>query len=265
MSEGRASGGGASDGWAELGEELARWRDAGRHADLWWRDDDAVDETPALRRLLAVARVPIALAVIPANLQPGLADGLSAGSADAARVAVLQHGFSHRNHEPAGHKKAELGAARPSDLVLAELAAGQGMLHRAFGARALPVLTPPWNRIAPAVVDRLAEHGFRGLTTYQPRRAPLAASGLLPNEAVVVADCDNGHRFETYIIAGARGTGIIGINGAAARLSAIGHRVIIMSYVLASEAEIPQHSSRVVLVDPDNKVTQTLTNRTRPD
>ena len=173
MSEGRASGGGASDGWAELGEELARWRDAGRHADLWWRDDDAVDETPALRRLLAVARVPIALAVIPANLQPGLADGLSAGSADAARVAVLQHGFSHRNHEPAGHKKAELGAARPSDLVLAELAAGQGMLHRAFGARALPVLTPPWNRIAPAVVDRLAEHGFRGLTTYQPRRAPL--------------------------------------------------------------------------------------------
>ena len=47
----------------------------------------------------------------------------------------------------------------------------------------------------------------------------LKATGLLPNEAVVVADCDNGARFETYIIPGKSGSGIIGINGAAARLS----------------------------------------------
>ena len=48
----------------------------------------------------------------------------------------------------------------------------------------------------------------------------LRASGLYPNEAVTIADCDNGNRFETYIIPGEPGSGVIGINGAAARLSA---------------------------------------------
>ena len=59
----------------------------------------------------------------------------------------------------------------------------------------------------------------------------LKATGLLPNEAVIVADCDNGARFETYVIPGQSGSGIIGINGAAARLSKIGHKVIVMSFV----------------------------------
>lgn len=184
-----------SDSWADLGEELVRWQAAGKRADLWWRDDDAVGETPALRRLLAVAQVPIALAVIPADLQPTLA-GCLAASADAIRLAVLQHGFSHRNHEPGDRKKAELGAARSSDLVLADLAAGQGILRQAFGIRALPVLTPPWNRIAPAVTDRLTELGFRGLTTYLPRRAPWAAAGLIQvNTHVDIIDWRGGRGF----------------------------------------------------------------------
>src|SRR5436190_22547856 len=61
----------------------------------------------------------------------------------------------------------------------------------------------------------------------------LKATGLLPNEAVVVADCDNGARFETYIILGQAGTGVIGINGAAARLSKYGTKVIVMASVWA--------------------------------
>lgn len=52
----------------------------------------------------------------------------------------------------------------------------------------------------------------------------LEASGMLPNEAVLISDCENGSRFETYIIPGPRGSGTIGINGAAARLTAVGHR-----------------------------------------
>ncbi len=86
----------------------------------------------------------------------------------------------------------------------------------------------------------------------------MRASGLLPNEAVVVADCDNGNRFETYVIVGEPGGGMIGINGAAARLTAVGHRVIVMSYVLAAQAEIAAHRSRIVIVTDTNKPMETI-------
>lgn len=82
----------------------------------------------------------------------------------------------------------------------------------------------------------------------------LSASGLLPNEAVIVADSENGNRFETYVIPGERGSGVIGINGAAARLSKVGNRVIIMSFVLASPHEVSGHRSRVVIVSAMNKL-----------
>ncbi len=86
----------------------------------------------------------------------------------------------------------------------------------------------------------------------------LDATGLLPNEAVVVADCENGNRFETYIIPGESGSGMIGINGAAARLSQAGHKVIIFSFVLATPDEIAAHAARVALVDDRNRLVQTL-------
>ena len=86
----------------------------------------------------------------------------------------------------------------------------------------------------------------------------LEASGLLPNEAVLVADCENGNRFETYIIPGEPGSGIIGINGAAARLTAVGHRVIVMSFVLARPEEIAAHKARVLVMNEHNKIAETL-------
>lgn len=81
----------------------------------------------------------------------------------------------------------------------------------------------------------------------------LRASGLLPNEAVVVADCENGNRFTTYVIVGEPGSGTIGVNGAAARLTEAGHRVIVMAFVMATPQEIEAHRSRVVIVDKANK------------
>src|ERR1700722_7991072 len=66
----------------------------------------------------------------------------------------------------------------------------------------------------------------------------LGGTALLPNEAAIVADCENGNRFETYVIPGERGSGVIGINGAAARLSRVGNHVIIMSFVLAEPGEV---------------------------
>ncbi|QOV89492.1 aspartate 1-decarboxylase [Humisphaera borealis] len=86
----------------------------------------------------------------------------------------------------------------------------------------------------------------------------MRAAGLLPNEAVVVADCDNGNRFETYVIVGEAGSGIIGVNGAAARLTQVGHRVIVMSFVLATPDEVQKHHSRVVICDRKNKAAETV-------
>jgi aspartate 1-decarboxylase len=91
----------------------------------------------------------------------------------------------------------------------------------------------------------------------------LRASGLLPNEAVIVADIDTGNRFETYVIPGEAGTGTIGINGAAARLTRIGNKVIVMAFYLATPAEIENHTARVVLVDDRNRTVQTIDHPSR--
>jgi aspartate 1-decarboxylase len=90
----------------------------------------------------------------------------------------------------------------------------------------------------------------------------LKVSGLMPNEAVIVADCENGNRFETYIIPGEAGSGIIGVNGAAARLTRVGDRVIIMSFVMLNDTEIQDHKSRVVIVDKHNKSTEVIEHKT---
>src|SRR3546814_3370640 len=75
---------------------------------------------------------------------------------------VLQHGFAHRSHPGAGEKKAALGAQRPGEVVLDELRRGGALLRALFeGGRVaiLPVLVPPWNRIAPPVVAGLRAIG----------------------------------------------------------------------------------------------------------
>lgn len=82
----------------------------------------------------------------------------------------------------------------------------------------------------------------------------LDAAGILEGEKVQVVDITNGHRLETYTIAGPRGTGVIGINGAAAHLVKPDDLVIIISYVMGSEAEIAEHEAKVVHVDGDNKI-----------
>lgn len=91
----------------------------------------------------------------------------------------------------------------------------------------------------------------------------LRASGLLPNEAVVVADSENGNRFETYVIRGEPGSGMICINGAAARLSQPGNRVIIMSFINLTPQEAGEHRSRVVIVDSSNRMTETIEHPSR--
>lgn len=157
--------------WRGLEIELDRWAQSGRAATLWWRDDDAVAATPALDRLLRTARqpagapVPLCLAVVPAHADRTLADRVVEDS----HLSILQHGFAHFNHAAPDEKKAELGAHRPRETVLDELADGRQRLQTLFGDRVLPVLVPPWNRIAPAVRDGLPGIGLTYYSVYGPR------------------------------------------------------------------------------------------------
>ncbi|APX31495.1 aspartate 1-decarboxylase [Brachybacterium sp. P6-10-X1] len=80
------------------------------------------------------------------------------------------------------------------------------------------------------------------------------AAGLVENEQVSIVDITNGHRLVTYVIEGTRGSGVIGINGAAAHLVTPGDLVIIMAYGQLDESEISTHRPRVVHVDESNRI-----------
>ncbi|MEU0939106.1 MULTISPECIES: aspartate 1-decarboxylase [unclassified Embleya] len=82
----------------------------------------------------------------------------------------------------------------------------------------------------------------------------LDAAGIAEGEVVQVVDIDTGARLTTYAIPGPRGSGVIGANGAAARLIHPGDLVIVMAFVLLDETEIAGHRPRVVHVDTDNRI-----------
>src|SRR4051794_15571433 len=85
----------------------------------------------------------------------------------------------------------------------------------------------------------------------------MEAADLLPGEQVAIVDVTNGARLETYVIEGPRGSGIIGINGAAARLVHQGDLVIIISYCTVTDAEARALTPRVVFVDAGNHIVGT--------
>lgn len=92
----------------------------------------------------------------------------------------------------------------------------------------------------------------------------MEAADLLPGEQVHVVDINNGARLETYVIEGPGGSGVIGINGAAARLVHPGDLVIIISYASLDDAEARAFAPRVVHVDEGNRVTGTGTDAAEP-
>lgn len=83
------------------------------------------------------------------------------------------------------------------------------------------------------------------------------AADLLPGEQVAIVDVTNGARLETYVIAGERGSGVLGINGAAAHLVHPGDVVILIAYGLMDRAEATSHRPHVIFVDDHNKIVDT--------
>lgn len=86
----------------------------------------------------------------------------------------------------------------------------------------------------------------------------LRAVDIRPNEAVLVLDIDNAARFETYVIAGEPGSGIIGVNGAAAKLVEPGHKLIIVAFGMLTTAELDNHTAPVIVCDERNAIAQRL-------
>ncbi|MER6473245.1 aspartate 1-decarboxylase [Streptomyces collinus] len=84
----------------------------------------------------------------------------------------------------------------------------------------------------------------------------MAAADLLPGEKVDIVDIDNGNRLSTYVIEGPAGSGVIGINGAAARLISPGDLVIIISYADMADAQARSFLPSVVFVDEGNRIVQ---------
>ncbi len=175
--------------WKSLSAMLDRMTDARRTVRFWLRDDDAIEPTPALGRLLDITRqasVPLSLAVIPAFTGPPLAERLQGED----HVAVTVHGWSHENHAIRG-KKCELGSDRAGAVVLGELGDGLAKLRMLHADRLDPVLVPPWNRIDRALLPALAPLGFQAASVYG--KADTESPIRLINTHVDIMDWASGH------------------------------------------------------------------------
>ena len=179
--------------WEALRREFDNWGEAGRKASLWWRDDDAAEDTPALRRLLSIAgtaEASVALAVVPARLSESLRSLLR--HPDSAFAVPVQHGYAHENHAPAGEKKSEFPAGRDRAAVRDEIASG---LARAKELpRFVPAFVPPWNRGLDTIRPVLRDLGFAGVSTFGPRETT-GAKPIQVNTHVDIVDWRGGRGF----------------------------------------------------------------------
>ena len=101
---------------------------------------------------------------------------------------------------------------------------------------------------------RQAKLDYVGSITVDPEL--MEAAGILEYEKVAIVDINNGSRFETYTIAGEPGSGMICLNGAAARCVSQGDKIIIMCYAEMTSKEAEEHKPKVVFVDDNNKITR---------
>ena len=145
--------------WHPLDVELNHWRAESLPLPLWWRDDDAIAPTPQLDRLSELADklgLPVHLAVIPRDATPELAEYVAAR----ASLVPVVHGWAHTNHAPRGEKKAEFRLDRPLDVMASDAQAGMARLRSLFGDNMRQMFVPPWNRIAPEMVQTVAKAGI---------------------------------------------------------------------------------------------------------
>ncbi|WP_337267157.1 polysaccharide deacetylase family protein [Oryzifoliimicrobium ureilyticus] len=183
--------------WTELRNELDRALEDSQVVDLWLRDDDAIEASPALDRLLAETRdrnIPLTLAVIPASASSYLFERLK----EEDHVEIAIHGWSHENHAPTHEKKQELGAHRPVAVTLSELQKGNDRLRLLAQksdfprSKILTMLVPPWNRIADEVLLAIEGEPFTAVSLYGRARELGALKQL--NTHIDIVDWHHGKK-----------------------------------------------------------------------
>jgi aspartate 1-decarboxylase len=117
------------------------------------------------------------------------------------------------------------------------------------------------SKIHRATVTQADLH-YVGSVTLDP--VLMEAADLLEGEQVAIVDVSNGARLETYVIPGERGSGVVGINGAAAHLVRPGDLVIIISYAVVNDAEARALEPRIVHVDEENRIVKIANDPAEP-
>lgn len=170
--------------WQRLLDELDQWHDTGHVAEFWWRDDDAIDDSPSLQRLLDLSdrrEIPILLAVIPNSARSALADVISRTE----YVDIAQHGCNHENNAAVGEKKVELGGRQSDSEILEALKTAQSSLRDLFSGQVTDILVPPWNRIRETLIPHLPELGFFRLSRYRSK-----SEADVPNVSLIDTEID---------------------------------------------------------------------------
>jgi hypothetical protein len=164
--------------WDKVHAELDVWHKLRRQALFWWRDDDAIDVTPQLKKLAGTAKihdVSVGLSVIPVSASAALKRYVRGQD----QLEVLVHGYAHKNHARANEAKREFPGSRHRADMLTELKDGLRLIRDGFGAKAIPVLVPPWNRIPPSLVSHLPALGYAGISAWKPRPVRVRQAGFV--------------------------------------------------------------------------------------
>jgi len=160
-----------------LSQELDAWQAAGLNARFWWRDDDAVSDTPELRRLLRLAQdqqIVVAIAAIPDAADRSLAE-----IASAASCCVWQHGYRHRwQHEQTdkSYRDGEFGESRSLKAMTEDAKQGQVALDRIFGPAGWQrVFVPPFHALSLPFKMTIPSLGYWGVSAGRPLTPRLEA------------------------------------------------------------------------------------------
>ncbi len=177
--------------WSPLTSELALWRHHELQLPIWWRDDDAIADTPDLQRLSQISNevgLPVHVAVIPDLITPTLAPAVTR----TPHLIPIIHGWRHISHSPEGIKNAEFGHRRPQ--AKTELELSMEGLKGSFGDQLVKLFVPPWNRISAELLPTLAAIGYRGVSTFGARNTRFATPRLMQINTHIDPIFWRGHR-----------------------------------------------------------------------
>jgi predicted deacetylase len=173
--------------WKALADELDAWRQAGRCAELWLRDDDAGRAEAPLVQLVELCgeyQIPANFAAIPTNSVTETADLFD----NLDNAFVLVHGYAHTDHAGTGERKTEFSSDRATTDVEKEWGEGLRLIEEIYGPKALRVFVPPWNRMAYELKTQLAGAGFTGYSGLGARTSEIEHKLTIANVHVDMID-----------------------------------------------------------------------------